>query len=64
MISNLEKVLLTGESDGSLLEQHPGLLWASLSVQLAMIKSKYNHPPTTEAARTPQKMLPEVRQLL
>lgn len=41
-ISALEKVLLTGESDGGLLEQYPELHRASLRVQLAMFKSKYN----------------------
>lgn len=62
-ISALEKVLLTGESDGSLSEQYPELHRASLRVQLAMFKSNYNYQSTTEAASILQNMLPEVRQL-
>ncbi|XDV42958.1 hypothetical protein PO909_011521, partial [Leuciscus waleckii] len=62
-ISSIEKVLLTGESDAGLLEQYPELHCASLKVQLAMFKSKYDYQSTTEAANTLRNMLPEVRQL-
>jgi len=60
MISSIEKVLLTGESDAGLLEQYPELHCTSLRVQLAMFKSKYDYQSTTEAANTLQNMLPEV----